>query len=156
VPVTRWTGPSTLKAIPSTALKVIQSFVSEYLPEIVEEKIPLIKSRVCWYTDSYDNNLVVDYVPRKEGLMVATGGSGHAFKYLPVLGKWIVDVVEKKQGTQPAKDLLERWRWRSLAEGEVPTNKLMEGAEGDRALGKQVLIPDADLIAENNPAREFL
>jgi sarcosine oxidase/L-pipecolate oxidase len=30
----------------------------------------------------------------REGLFLATGGSGHGYKFLPVIGERIVDVVE--------------------------------------------------------------
>jgi len=43
---------------------------------------------MCWYTDSVDNSFVIDYVPGyNQSLFVASGGSGHGFKFLPVLGK---------------------------------------------------------------------
>ena len=43
---------------------------------------------MCWYTDSLDNSFVIDYVPGYgDSLFVASGGSGHGFKFLPVLGK---------------------------------------------------------------------
>ncbi|KAI9736660.1 MAG: hypothetical protein M1834_000864 [Cirrosporium novae-zelandiae] len=56
--------------------------------------INIEKTWLCWYCDAYDNNFVIDHVPEKDGLMVATGGSGHAFKLLPNIGKWIVGVIE--------------------------------------------------------------
>lgn len=35
-----------------------------------------------------DNNFLIDYVPGyQSSLFVASGGSGHGFKFLPVLGK---------------------------------------------------------------------
>ena len=42
---------------------------------------------MCWYTDSLDNSFVIDYVPGyADTVFVASGGSGHGFKFLPVLG----------------------------------------------------------------------
>ena len=35
--------------------------------------------------------------PKYKRLFVATGGSGHAFKFFPVLGKMIVDSIEGKK-----------------------------------------------------------
>lgn len=148
VPVTRWTDQK-LTSIPSTALEVVKGFVAEYMPEVVEHKIPLIKSRICWYNDSFDNNLVVDRVPSKKGLMVATGGSGHGFKYLPVLGRWIVDIIECKQLSGVDAEVVRRWRWRSLRDGEVPYNRLMEGSAGDRGLTKQHLVADENLMGDS-------
>ena len=43
---------------------------------------------MCWYTDSIDNHFVADYVPGyNESLFVASGGSGHGFKFLPIMGQ---------------------------------------------------------------------
>ena len=119
------------------------------MPEIVEHNIPLIKSRLCWYNDSFDNNLVVDRVPSKKGLMVATGGSGHGFKYLPVLGRWIVDIIEGKNLSGGDAEVARRWKWRTLGDGVVPYNRLMEGSAGDRGLAKQLLIADEYLMDFN-------
>lgn len=145
-----------MKAVPSTALKVIKSFVAEYLPELNEHGIPLVKSRVCWYNDSYDNHLVVDHVPGKEGLMVATGGSGHAFKYLPVLGRYIVDIVEGKseRAVGDQKEIFERWKWRDAKARDKVVNVLGEGSGGMRTLSKQILVTDEELNANEKTAWE--
>lgn len=52
-----------------------------------------------------------------DGLFLATGGSGHAFKFLPVLGERISDRIEG----QLTEELLERWRIRSTIEGHIAT-----------------------------------
>ncbi|KAF2798717.1 FAD dependent oxidoreductase [Melanomma pulvis-pyrius CBS 109.77] len=130
VPVTRWSEGEKLKQIPEQAMKVLKGFVAEYLPELKEEGIDVELSRVCWYTDTFDNHFVVDRVPGDEGLFVATGGSGHAFKYLPNIGNWVVDVLEGAGEERPA---VKAWKWRSVGV-ETPVNLLMEGSAGERAL----------------------
>ncbi|BFZ54867.1 hypothetical protein PYCC9005_001904 [Savitreella phatthalungensis] len=54
----------------------------------------LFRTRLCWYSDTADSNFLVDHL--EPGLFVATGGSGHAFKFLPVLGREIVRVLDGK------------------------------------------------------------
>lgn len=83
--------------------------------------------------------------------MVATGGSGHGFKYLPVLGKWIVDIVEGKESAGSDAEIKRRWRWRGLSEGEKPYNVIMEGSKGECTLEKQVLVSDESLMEEAAP-----
>ncbi|CZR68641.1 related to fructosyl amino acid oxidase [Phialocephala subalpina] len=129
-PITRWTAGTTLTAIPSTALRVIKTFVAKNLPELNEHNIPIVKSRLCWYNDSFDNHLVVDRVPSRKNLMVATGGSGHGFTYLPVLGKWIVDIIEGKELVGADKEIKKRWQWRSLPDGEKAYNVIMQAVKG--------------------------
>lgn len=54
-----------------------------------------MKSRPCWYTAAFDYHFIVDYVPGSDGLMVAMGGGrGHGFKFLPNLGRYVVDSIE--------------------------------------------------------------
>ncbi|CAG9981073.1 unnamed protein product [Clonostachys byssicola] len=139
VPITRWTtgNEGTLTQIPQQAHRVIRKFMDEYLPELGQEGINIWKSRVCWYTDSFDNHFVIDRVPGQKGLMCATGGSGHAFKFLPNIGKWVVDVMENIGMDSPC---IQAWRWRKPASGEEPTNTLMEGSNGARSLGKTCLV----------------
>jgi len=55
---------------------------------------PRVHSRVCMYCDSFDGDFWIDRDPAREGLVVAAGGSGHAFKFTPILGEIVADVVE--------------------------------------------------------------
>lgn len=150
-PATRWSPAhldgqkaigETLTDFPKQAHKVITNFLDEYLPELAEEGIKISKTRVCWYTDTYDNHFVIDYVPQTKGLMVATGGSGHAFKYLPNIGNWVADIMEGVDLSRPA---VQAWRWRKLDEATKPVNQLMTGTAGERALGNIPLIKESRL-----------
>ncbi|KAF7191409.1 L-saccharopine oxidase [Pseudocercospora fuligena] len=154
VPVTRWSSAvpdgARLTAIPQQAFKVIQGFLDEHLPELAAEGLGIDKTRICWYNDSYDNHLVIDWVPNVEGLMVATGGSGHAFKYLPVIGKYVVDVIEGR-GLERAS--IKAWRWRQLDKNETAANVLMEGSTGARAINNIPLVEESDLSRQDLKAK---
>lgn len=131
VPITRWTEEAAT-GVPDQAINVIERFLKDYLPELDEAGIGIWKTRLCWYTDSFDNHYVIDYVPDVDGLMVATGGSGHAFKYLPNIGNWVVDRLEAVGEDRPA---MKAWGWRDVSRGGTVVNKLMEGKTGPRVLG---------------------
>ncbi|OAA38967.1 FAD dependent oxidoreductase [Beauveria brongniartii RCEF 3172] len=137
VPRTRWTGETAISDLPEKAYQVISNFVKTYLPALAEEKVPVAMSRLCWYTDSFDNHYLIDRVPGIEGLVCVTGGSGHAFKYLPNIGKWVVSILEGKDQDQP---LVKAWKWRSLKEEQTPVNKLMLGRTDERTLANTKLI----------------
>ncbi|GAB1735222.1 hypothetical protein NU219Hw_g2866t1 [Hortaea werneckii] len=143
VPVTRWTETEQIREIPLQAMRVIQKFIDEYLPEL--SCLPVWATRLCWYTDSFDNQYVIDRVPTKPGLFVATAGSGHAFKFLPTIGSWVADIVE---GVGLDREAVRSWRWRSLPEGGRATNSLMEGSQGPRAL-KNIALWDAEQLRAN-------
>eukprot|EP01104_Vermistella_antarctica_P019157 TRINITY_DN7377_c0_g1_i1.p1 TRINITY_DN7377_c0_g1~~TRINITY_DN7377_c0_g1_i1.p1 ORF type:complete len:463 (+),score=49.02 TRINITY_DN7377_c0_g1_i1:24-1412(+) len=64
-----------------------------------------IACRVCLYNDTVDGDFVIDRVPGYHGLVVATGGSGHGFKFGPILGDLVANAVEGK--VHP------RFKWRS-------------------------------------------
>ncbi|KAI9042020.1 uncharacterized protein KD926_006144 [Aspergillus affinis] len=136
VPKTRWTEES-IRQIPVTAARVFKGFVQEFLPELMQCEM---KTRLCWYTDSYDNQFVIDFVPGKEGLMVATGGSGHGFKFLPNIGEHVVDRIEGKEN-----GYLPLWKWRKLSDGEKPFNHIMQGMGSERSLQRQTLTAEDDL-----------
>lgn len=72
----------------------------------------IVYTRRCLYCDTLDEHLWIDSHPEIAGLTVAAGGSGHGFKFGPVLGGLIADAVEGKPN-----DWLPKFRWRSLANG---------------------------------------
>lgn len=51
--------------------------------------------------------------PDTRNLFVATVGSNHGFKFLPIIGKYVADMLEGNLG----KDLRELWAWKN---GQVP------------------------------------
>ncbi|KAG8846051.1 hypothetical protein FRB96_002092 [Tulasnella sp. 330] len=80
-------------AIPvSMASRLRQHLVAMY-PELDR---PFCKTRLCWYSDTPDGDWLIDEHPDFKNLILATGGSGHAYKFLPVLGRL---VVQKIRGT---------------------------------------------------------
>ena len=73
---------------------------------------PVAFTRRCLYCDTLDEHFWIDHHPGTEGLVVASGGSGHGFKFAPLLGKLIADCVERKPNPW-----LEKFRWRNLGAG---------------------------------------
>ena len=68
----------------------------------------LVNTRLCPYCDSQDEHFWIADDPDCSGLTLATGGSGHGFKFTPLLGAVIADAVEGV-----ANPLLDRFAWRS-------------------------------------------
>jgi len=83
-----------------------RAFVREHLPAIAEA--PIVATRLCLYCDTFDGNFWIASDPSRPGLIVAAGDSGHAFKFAPVLGGVIADVVEEKPNAWAP-----RFRWRA-------------------------------------------
>lgn len=148
VPMTRYSPGEKATQIPAQAMKVFKRFLNEYLPEMAESGIDIELTRLCWYTDSFDNHYVVDDLPGQDTVMVATGGCGHAFKYLPNIGKWVVDIME---GVGTERTLVQRWRWRAMQEGVKPFNVLMQGKDSPAAFGNFPWSKDGDLKLGRGP-----
>lgn len=62
-------------------------------------KIRLVHYSVCMYTMSPDQHFIVDRWPGCENVAFAAGLSGHGFKFAPVIGRQLVDLVDG--GGQP-------------------------------------------------------
>lgn len=92
-------------------------------------------TRLCWYMDTPTGDFLVDWHPRYEGLFLATGGSGHGFKFLPVLGEKIMDGIEGRL----EKELGELWAWpRRGVEGFRGTEDGSRGGRRGMILGEEM------------------
>jgi len=101
--------PNTHREVPEAHLANVRAFLHESLPALAAA--PVVYRRVCLYCDTFDGDFLIAHDPEREGLVVAGGGSGHAFKFAPVLGPLIADVVEGCPNRWA-----HRFRWRSVGE----------------------------------------
>lgn len=92
-PVTHLTHPSTPQLVPHAEQVAMRNALREMIPWPELHDRPFKSTRLCWYTDTPDGDFIIDYHPDLKGLFVATGGSGHGFKFLPVVGDKITDCV---------------------------------------------------------------
>jgi glycine/D-amino acid oxidase-like deaminating enzyme len=90
----RRVDPDTPRTVDASEEKRFREFLRDTFPGLAAA--PLEGSRLCLYCDTWDGNFWIDHDPDREGLVVAAGGSGHGFKFAPVLGSVIADVVEGK------------------------------------------------------------
>src|SRR5271154_4415679 len=58
-----------------------------------------------------DGNFLIDYHPSCDNLFIATGGSGHAFKFFPVIGEKVLAAIERRLDPE----LKNLWSWRAQA-----------------------------------------
>ncbi len=65
-------------------------------------------TRACLYCDTFDGDFFIDRDPAHPELVVAAGGSGHGFKFAPVLGALIADVIEGRPNPRR-----HRFAWRA-------------------------------------------
>jgi sarcosine oxidase len=69
----------------------VRAFVREHLPAADG---PRQHGIVCLYTLTPDRHFVIDRHPRYQSVAVAAGFSGHGFKFAPVVGELLADLVE--------------------------------------------------------------
>ena len=69
----------------------LRLFLRTVFPDLADA--PIVHRRVCVYADTLDGHFWIARHPDRPNLVVATGGSGHAFKFAPVLGALIADIA---------------------------------------------------------------
>lgn len=68
----------------------IRDAIADYLPAA---NGPLLSAKTCLYTMSSDGDFIVDQLPGKPQIVIASPCSGHGFKFAPVLGAAIADLA---------------------------------------------------------------
>jgi len=86
-----------------------RAFFNESLPSMADS--PKISDRLCFYCDTFDGDLWIGRDPERTGLLVSAGGSGHAFKFTPLLGQITADVLEGVEN-----EYASRFAWRDRGE----------------------------------------
>lgn len=96
--------------LPDEAERALRDGLALFLPKFKDR--PFIRRRLCWYTDTRNGDFIVDYHDELDNVFLATGGSGHAFKFLPIIGKYVADGFERKASTTQQQ----KWKWQPSEE----------------------------------------
>ena len=67
-------------AVPRAALQELRGHLAQTYPDLANK--PWAGTRMCWYTDSADEDWIISFHPLDRGVVFATAGSGHAMKVL--------------------------------------------------------------------------
>ncbi len=89
------------RVVSEKEIAALRSFVRDTFPSLADA--PIVATRVCVYGDTRDEHFLIAPADR-DGLVVAAGGSGHGFKFAPILGDIIADAVEGQ--------VIPKFRWR--------------------------------------------
>ncbi|KAK8063571.1 FAD dependent oxidoreductase, partial [Apiospora saccharicola] len=102
-------GQDVPQGLREEAQYVTKSALGNYI-----EDLDIDSYRMCWDSVSPDQDWVIDAYPHCEGLFIAAAGSFHSWKFLPNLGKY---VVQRMQG-ELEDGLGKKWAWdRPISKG---------------------------------------
>uniref|UniRef100_A0A8C6ZKA1 Peroxisomal sarcosine oxidase n=1 Tax=Nothoprocta perdicaria TaxID=30464 RepID=A0A8C6ZKA1_NOTPE len=82
-------------------VSVLRSFVRRFLPAL-EPEPALLES--CLYTNTPDEDFILDRHPKHSNIVIGAGFSGHGFKLAPVVGKLLCELSlgeEPSYSTEP-------------------------------------------------------
>jgi sarcosine oxidase/L-pipecolate oxidase len=78
-----------------------------YLPAFILHQVSCYQLICVRLAQTPTADFIVCPHPKIEKLHIATGGSAHAWKFLPIIGDLILDSIEGKLQAE----LTEKWRW---------------------------------------------
>lgn len=68
-----------------------RAFLKKFIPELAA--FNEFEGHTCWYDNTPDDDFIVDRLPDLPNAFVAAGFSGHGFKFAPVIGKSLAELV---------------------------------------------------------------
>ena len=78
------------REVGTTETEELRKLFGRYAPGVVDA---LTHASVCLYTNTPDEDFILDRHPDHPGVVLFAGGSGHAFKFAPVLGSLATDLL---------------------------------------------------------------
>ncbi|OAA54077.1 FAD dependent oxidoreductase [Niveomyces insectorum RCEF 264] len=121
---------------PRDAERALRDNLRELMPSLADR--PFCRTKLCWLSQTSSADFIIAPHPRIRGLHLATGGSAHAWKFLPVIGDLVLDSMEGI--LDPV--LADKWRY-----GKTGT----DGGNAPRMQGKPQEIRDVVGSIEAQP-----
>jgi glycine/D-amino acid oxidase-like deaminating enzyme len=81
-----------------------REFFARMIPALATAQVR--QSHICIYNNSPDDDFIIDYHPRFSSMLIATGFSGHGFKFGPLVGRLTAELLLDGK----SRDVLERFR----------------------------------------------
>jgi sarcosine oxidase len=79
-------------------IAAIAGFLDQRVPGMTGT---FLRAAACMYTNTPDLHFVIARHPRHDRVVVACGFSGHGFKFAPVVGEIITDLVTEGRTRHP-------------------------------------------------------
>lgn len=98
--------------------------IRQRLPQILDGGRVPDEWRLCWDVISPDQNQLITQHPdpRLSNLYFATAGSFHSWKFLPIIGKYVVNVLNGKSNGDEKDNA---WKWKSNWSGRGAHEKTL-------------------------------
>lgn len=101
---------------PSVVSEQVKAKVTELLHSLVPQffrdgrKVDIWRG--CWDSMTSDGDFLITRHPnsRLSNLYIAAGGSFHGFKFLPIIGRYVVNVLD---GVSNGREKDARWGWKT-------------------------------------------
>ena len=90
-PVVKSANAEDLRTLSPKFEKSCRTFLQKFIPELA--KFVDFEGHVCWYDNSPDDDFIMDRLPDAPNAFVATGFSGHGFKFAPIVGKSMAELI---------------------------------------------------------------
>jgi sarcosine oxidase len=89
--------------------EILRNMLKKYMPGAAGNTLTL---KSCLYTNSEDEDFIIDHLPGYDGkVTIASGFSGHGFKFASVIGEILADLAVKGKTDLPVEFLrLSRFR----------------------------------------------
>jgi sarcosine oxidase/L-pipecolate oxidase len=127
--------------IPASAKSDLRRALRQMIPLPSLHNRPFSKTRLCWYSDTRTGDFLIDYHPHWQNLFVATGDSGHAFKFLPVIGDKIAACIARDR----PGEFEGKWEWKvtTMDDGNGGDGEEVVTEDGTRSGKRGVVLDDA-------------
>jgi glycine/D-amino acid oxidase-like deaminating enzyme len=99
-------APDAPRAVTAAQESALRDMLRDALPALADA--PIISRHLCVYCDTRDAHFWIARHPSRPNLTVAAGGSGHGFKFAPILGELIADAALARPNRFASK-----FRWRA-------------------------------------------
>ena len=90
-PVVKRADPEQLRELAPQFETSARRFLKKFIPELA--KFTEFEGHVCWYDNTPDDDFVLDRLPDVPNAFVAAGFSGHGFKFAPIVGKSMAELM---------------------------------------------------------------